>query len=112
MIPALTVPAGVTLYVTAGGAALILGSQSVGNTPVTLTVNGTVIVGPEYIFLEDCQGGEATINGSGTIRLHRKGRLLYVGGIWNVDGTRKIILDGVTLVGLEDNDEELGLSPN
>ncbi|MDR1252597.1 MAG: hypothetical protein LBK62_10610 [Treponema sp.] len=102
----LTVPAGVTLDVTAGGAALILGSQAVGNTPVTLTVNGTVIAGSDHVRLEDSQWGAATINGSGTIRLNGKGNLLYVEGNKNV-ANRKIILDGVTLVGLEDNDQAL-----
>jgi predicted outer membrane repeat protein len=103
---ALTVPAGVTLDVTADGAALGLGSQSVGNTPVTLTVNGTVIAGPNHVRLEDCQWGAATINGSGTIRLDGTGSLLYVEGNHNV-ANRKIILDGVTLVGVNDNSEAL-----
>jgi hypothetical protein len=103
---ALTVPAGVTLDVTADGAALGLGSQAVDNTPVTLTVNGTVIARPGHVQLEDCQWGAATINGSGVICLHGNGRLLDVSGNWNA-ADRKIILDGVTLVGLKDNDQAL-----
>jgi hypothetical protein len=105
LIPStLTVPEDVTLDVTADDAGLLLGSQDVGNSSVTLTVNGTIISGPGQVRMEDCQG-DATINGSGTIRLNSKGRLLDVSGNFNTEV--KIILDGVTLVGLEGNNEAL-----
>jgi hypothetical protein len=94
----LTVPAGVTLDVTADGAALGLGD-------VTLTVNGTVIAGPNHVRLEDIASA-AVIKGSGTIRLNSKGRLLSVQGNKN-DADRKITLDGVTLAGLKDNNAPL-----
>jgi hypothetical protein len=94
----LTVPAGVTLDVTADGAALIL-----RNT--ILTVNGTVNAGPNAVRLED-SANTATINGSGTIRLNSKGHLFEVSGNGNV-ADRKLTLDGVTLVGLKDNNEAL-----
>jgi hypothetical protein len=99
----LTVPADVTLDVTADGAALGLGNQS--GRDVTLTVHGTIIAGPGQIRMEDCQD-EATINGSGTIRLNSEGNLFNVEGNWNV-ANPKITLDGITLVGLEDNDQAL-----
>jgi hypothetical protein len=103
----LTVPAGVTLDVTAGGAALGLGSAGGYNimANVILTVNGTVIAGPDYIRLED-NAIAATINGSGTIRLKGKGSLLSVEGNSNVDH-RTLTLDGVTLAGLPDNTDSL-----
>jgi hypothetical protein len=100
----LTVPAGVTLDVTAGdGAAL-------GLHNVTLTVNGTVNAGPGYIRLEDTADW-GTINGSGTIRLVSRGSLFWVDGN---RAARTLTLEGVTLDGLtkggadgdtEDNDE-------
>jgi hypothetical protein len=99
----LTVPIGVTLDVTADGAALLLGAQK--NMDITLTVNGTVIVGSNDIRFEDCQD-VATINGSGVIQLNGKGNLLKVEGNWNMDD-QKLTLDGVTLLGLEDNDQAL-----
>jgi hypothetical protein len=102
---ALAVPLGVTLDVTASGAALGLGSRGASNTPVTLTVNGTVIAGSNQVRLEDRQG-TATINGSGTIRLNGKGSLLNVSGNANV-ANRKIILEGLTLVGVNSNNETL-----
>jgi hypothetical protein len=92
----LTVPRGVTLNVTENGAALGLGDT-------TLTVNGTVNAGSNHIRLEDSQ---ALINGSGTIYLKSKGSLLSVSGNHNV-AERKLTLDGVTLVGLKDNNEPL-----
>jgi hypothetical protein len=89
----LTVPAGVTLDVTTDGAALGLGN-------VTLTVNGTVIAGPNHVRLED-SASAAVISGSGTIRLQNKGSL------FQVEGSRKLTLDGVTLAGLKDNSAPL-----
>ncbi|MDR1468829.1 MAG: hypothetical protein LBT00_06000 [Spirochaetaceae bacterium] len=92
----LTVPESVTLEVTAGGSAL-------GLRDSLLTVNGTVNAGSTHIRLED-NASWATINGSGTINLTSKGRLLSVDGNENVVA-RKLTVDGVTLVGLPDNDQ-------
>lgn len=102
----LTVPVGITLDVTADNAALGLGKGGYG-TPhnVTLTVNGTVIAKAGHVRFEDNESA-ATINGSGTICLNGKGNLLSVAGNWNVDN-QILTLDGVTLVGLEDNDHAL-----
>jgi hypothetical protein len=49
--------------------------------------------------------GAAVINGSRTLYLKSKGRLLNIGG--DRDCRRQITLDGVTLVGLQDNSESL-----
>ena len=94
----LTVPLGVTLDVTAEGAALGLHDSA-------LTVNGIVNAGPWHIRLED-NASWGTITGSGTIYLKGKGSLLGVEGNKNV-ALRKLTLDGVTLVGLKDNDQPL-----
>jgi hypothetical protein len=94
----LTVPAGVTLDVTANGAAL-------GLRNAALTVNGRVDAGPQSIRLED-NANEGTIKGSGTIQLKGKGNLLRANGNTNV-ANRKLTLDGVTLAGVLDNDEPL-----
>jgi hypothetical protein len=93
----LTVPADVTLDVTADGAAILL-------RDTTLTVNGTVIAAPSAIRLED-SAYEGTINGSGAINLKGKGSLLNVSG--NRNGVRTLTLDGVTLVGVADNSNPL-----
>jgi hypothetical protein len=99
-----TVPAGVTLDVTAAGTALMLGD-------VTLTVNGVVNAGIDarynvsQVRFED-HASDVTINGSGTINLKSKGRLLEVAGNHNV-ADHILTLDGVTLVGLGNNDTEL-----
>jgi hypothetical protein len=90
----LTVPAGVTLDVTANNAAL-------GLRDATLTVNGTVIAAPNAIRLED-NAEWGTIDGNGTIRLKGKGSLLQVQG-----NSRKITLDSVTLAGVIDNNASL-----
>jgi hypothetical protein len=87
-----TVPAGVTLDVTADGAALALRDAA-------LTVNGTVISGPDRIRPE--YASEGTIKGSGTIQLKGKGHLLVV--------HNKLTLDGVTLAGVADNNAPLVL---
>jgi hypothetical protein len=92
---ALVVPAGVTLDITANNARLILGNNS------TLTVNGTVNAKAEGINIDSAAASPAIINGSGTINLSSKGRLL---GIWK---GKKLTLDGVTLVGLKDNNSPL-----
>jgi hypothetical protein len=89
----LTVPEGVTLDVTADNAAL-------GLLDATLTVNGTVNANSNRVRLED-NASWGAINGSGTIQLKDKGSLL------EVRGNRKLTLDGVTLVGVEDNDNSL-----
>jgi hypothetical protein len=100
---ALTVPAGVTLSVPAGLTLdLTKETLTLGDNAV-LTVNGTVNtrgyddgVGGSFRF-----NGTATINGSGTIYLKSKGELLYIGK------DKKLTLDGVTLAGLEDNNNSL-----
>jgi hypothetical protein len=94
----LTVPEGVTLEVTAGGSAL-------GLRDSILTVNGTVNAGPNYIRLED-RASWAVINGNGIIRLKGQGNLLYVEGNKNA-ASRKLTVDGVTLVGVGNNSESL-----
>jgi hypothetical protein len=99
----LVVSAGVTLDLTADGTALFLQNGA------TLTVNGTVNArgsgdhGSGWVDggLRIGDSGTAAINGSGTISLKGKGRLLEVGA------NRKLTLDGVTLVGVADNDSSL-----
>jgi hypothetical protein len=91
------VPAGVTLDLTAAGAALELQDGAV------LTVNGTVnarshVWGAAGSLLFD---RTAVINGSGSINLKSKGELLFI------SKNQKLTLDGVTLAGLEDNDDSL-----
>jgi hypothetical protein len=87
----LMVPAGVTLDLTANG--LMLGRDAV------LTVNGTVNANSGNIQMLDT-GSQSAINGSGTIYLKSKGRLLQI-------TDKRLILDGVTLVGLADNNDSL-----
>ncbi|GHV73538.1 hypothetical protein AGMMS49940_08400 [Spirochaetia bacterium] len=94
----LTVPAGVTLDVTANDAALGLGD-------VTLTVNGVVNAGSNQVRFED-SASDVTINGSGTIYLKSQGELFSIEGNHN-EADHKLTLDGVTLVGLEDNSDAL-----
>jgi hypothetical protein len=102
----LTVPEGVTLDLTADGAALELQDGAV------LTVNGTVNAtghgdhGKGWVEGSLRIGdGAAGINGSGTIYLKGKGLLFNIGG--GRDRRRHLTLDGVTLVGLPDNDNSL-----
>ena len=90
---ALTVPADVTLDLTKE--TLQLGSGA------TLTVDGTVNAKAEGINIDSAAASPTAINGSGTIQLKSKGRLF---GIWE---GKKLILDGVTLVGLPDNDKSV-----
>jgi hypothetical protein len=102
---ALTVPEGVTLDLSADGAGLELQDGAV------LTVNGTVNAtgygdhGKGWvdgsIHIDD---GAAVIAGTGTIYLKSKGRLLNIG---SDQALRQLTLDGVTLVGLPDNDSSL-----
>jgi hypothetical protein len=99
----LTVPEGVTLDLTADGAALELRDGAV------LTVNGTINAagygghdkGWGSLRVDD---GAAVIAGTGTISLKSKGRLLNIGG---GKGRCQLTLDGITLVGLPDNDSPL-----
>jgi hypothetical protein len=82
-----------------------------------LTVNGTVNAtghgdhGKGWVEGSLRMGdGEAVIAGTGTINLTSKGRLLNIG---SDKGKRKLTLDGVTLVGLPDNDSSLvGIGEN
>jgi hypothetical protein len=90
---ALTVPSGVTLDLTKE--TLQLGNGA------TLTVEGTVNAKAGGINIDSAAASPATINGSGTISLQSKGRLL------NIGGNKKLILDGVMLVGLPDNSDTL-----
>jgi hypothetical protein len=92
---ALTVPEGVTLDLTAEGAVLELRDGAV------LTVNGTVNAKAEGIKIDSAAANPAAINGNGTIYLKSKGRLL------NIGGDKGLTLDGVTLVGLPDNDKSV-----
>jgi hypothetical protein len=98
----LTVPAGVTLDLTADGAKLELRNGA------TLTVDGTVNTrghgdhGSGWVDGGLRVGdGAATINGSGTLRLQSKGSLL------NISDKQHLTLDGVTLVGIADNNDSL-----
>jgi hypothetical protein len=102
---ALTVPEGVTLDLTADGAELELQDGAV------LIVNGTVNArghgdhGDGWVEGSLRIGeGAAAINGSGTINLKSKGRLLNIGSDKEL---KQLTLDGVTLVGLPDNDQPL-----
>jgi hypothetical protein len=102
---ALTVPEGVTLDLTGDGAALELQDGAV------LTVNGTVNTtghgdhGKGWIEGSLRMGdGAAVIAGKGNINLKSKGRLLNIG---SDKGKRQLTLDGVTLVGLPNNDSPL-----
>jgi hypothetical protein len=99
----LTVPAGIMLDLSADGAKLILKDGA------KLTVDGTVDArghgdhGGGWVEGGLClDEGTAVINGSGTIRLRSKGSLLNIGG-----GKRHLTLDGVTLAGIEGNDNSL-----
>jgi hypothetical protein len=98
---AIEVPEGVTLDLTTGKVKLILQNGA------TLTVNGTINTrGGVDINKSWVEGGikiekgTVTINGSGTIYLKSKGRMLSVWG-------GKLTIDGVTLVGLADNNDSL-----
>ncbi|MDR1837255.1 MAG: hypothetical protein LBQ89_06305 [Treponema sp.] len=90
----LTVPAGVTLELTGDGGLWLLDN-------ITLTVNGTVNAPSNRIGFDDSGARTITINGNGTINLTSKGSLIGVGE------NRKLTLDGVTLVGIADNDSPL-----
>jgi hypothetical protein len=101
----LTVPAGVTLDLTADGAKFELQNGA------ELTVDGTVEAsghgdrGKGWVEGGLRIGdGETIINGSGTIRLQSKGRLLNIG---SDKSSRHLTLDGVTLAGIADNSESL-----
>jgi hypothetical protein len=100
----LTVSAGVTLDLTAEGARLELKDGAILTVDGTVNARGHGDHGGGWVdgslFIED---GGAAINGSGTVYLKSKGRLL---NIWGGNG-RKLTLEGVTLTGLPDNDEAL-----
>jgi hypothetical protein len=85
----LVVPSGVTLDLTKE--TLQLADNAI------FTVNGTVNAKAQGVNIDSTAANPATINGSGTISLKSKGQLL------NIEGGRKLILDGVTLAGLKDN---------
>jgi uncharacterized lipoprotein NlpE involved in copper resistance len=102
---ALTVPEGVTLDLTGEGAALELQDGAV------LTVNGTVNAtghgdhGTGWVEGSLRMGdGVAVIAGKGTISLTSKGCLLNIG---SDKARRQLTLDGVTLVGVDNNSEPL-----
>jgi hypothetical protein len=107
----LTVPEGVTLDLTAEGTALELQDGA------ALTVNGTVNArghgnhGSGWVEGSLRVGdGAALIDGTGTVYLASKGRLFNIG---SDRGRRTLTLDGVTLVGLPDNDHSLvGIGEN
>ncbi|GHT69121.1 hypothetical protein FACS1894110_17990 [Spirochaetia bacterium] len=88
----LTVPAGVTLDLTADKVRFELQNGA------ELTVDGTVNTSGGGLRLGE---GAVVINGSGTISLKSKGRLL------NINGKKHLTLEGVTLTGLPDNDNSL-----
>jgi hypothetical protein len=95
----LTVPAGVTLELTGDGGLYLRDN-------ITLTVNGTVNTPPYKIGFDDGANARTmTINGNGTINLMGKGKLFHIEGRDGV--ARKLTLDGVTLVGIADNDSPL-----
>ena len=100
----LTVPAGVTLDLTA-----LPDNDSLNlRDGVTLTVNGTVNVrggwgNTGHGGSLNIDNGAVVINGNGTINLTGKGNLIH---IWGGNG-KKLTLDGVTLVGIADNNEPL-----
>jgi hypothetical protein len=87
----LTVPLGVTLDLTKE--TLHLANNTI------FTVEGMVNGKGDSINIDSVAENPATVNGSGTIQLKSKGRLF---GIWD---NKKLILDGVALVGLKDNDK-------
>ena len=95
----LIVPTGVTLEITGDGGLYLQDN-------ITLTVNGTINAPSNKIGWDTNRDSRSiTINGNGTINLMSKGCLL---GVWGGDGIeRKLTLDGVTLVGLADNDSSL-----
>ena len=90
----LTVPAGVTLELTEDGGVYLMRDN------ITLTVNGILNVPHNGKFgIEQT----ATVNGNGTINLTGKGNLLHING----RNGKKLTLDGVTLIGVPDNNESL-----
>ncbi|MDR1231474.1 MAG: right-handed parallel beta-helix repeat-containing protein [Spirochaetaceae bacterium] len=102
---ALTVPTGVTLDVTAEGAALELRDGAVLTVDGTVNATGHGDHGKGWIEGSLRVGdGKAVIAGSGTINIKSKGRLLNIG---SDRALRQLTLDGVTLVGLKDNDASL-----
>jgi hypothetical protein len=95
----ITIPAGVTLELTENSGLWLLDG-------IILTVNGTINTPANRIgFDGGTNARQITINGNGTINLIGKGTLLNV---WGGDGiNRKLTVDGVTLVGVADNNNSL-----
>jgi hypothetical protein len=101
----LTIPEGVTLDLTADGAGLELQDGAVLTVDGAVNATGHGDHGSGWVDGSLRIGdGEAVIAGSGTIYLKSKGRLLNIG---SDKARRQLTLDGVTLVGLEDNDNPL-----
>ncbi|MDR0638954.1 MAG: hypothetical protein LBG27_08680 [Spirochaetaceae bacterium] len=97
------VPAGVTLDLTADGAKFELRDGTVLTVDGTVNTSGHDDRGSGWVEGGLRIGdGAAVINGSGTIRHQSKGFLL---DIWS--DQRQLTFDGVTLIGLEDNDRSL-----
>ena len=99
----LTVPESVILDLTADGVRFFLQDGA------TLTVNGTVNArghSEENNFRGSLtiDPGTIVINGNGTISLSSRGRIL---SLWSGDDRVSLSLDGVTLVGLDNNSESL-----
>ena len=101
----LVVPEGGTLDLTTEGARLVLKDGAVLTVDGTVNASGHGDHGNGWVEGGLHVGdGETVINGSGTINLKSKGRLLNIG---SDRSKRHLTLDGVTLVGIEDNDESL-----
>jgi hypothetical protein len=101
----LTVPTGVTLDLTADGAKFELHNGAVLTVDGTVNASGHGDQGKGWVEGGLRIGdGVTAINGNGTIRLQSKGCLLNIG---SDKSKRHLTLDGVTLVGLEDNDQAL-----
>jgi hypothetical protein len=95
-----TVPAGVTLAVPADVTLDLTGDGELALRDAALTVNGTVKAGSGKIHMGSAASW-GIINGSGTIQLKGQGQLLYIGD------NNTLTLDGVTLVGVKDNNRPL-----
>jgi hypothetical protein len=100
-----TVPEGVALDLTADGAALELQDGAILTVDGTVNATGHGDHGKGWVEGSLRMGdGTAVIAGTGTINLKSKGSLLNIG---SDKALRRLTLDGVTLVGLPDNDQTL-----